>query len=261
MLFAFVSRDLSAQKGQEIGAYLGTSFYYGDLNTSLMIQQPGPAAGIFVKRNFNNRISLRGGLNYARVGASDSNSTNNFEKNRNLSFKSNIFDFTGGLEFNFMPHDHGSVDAWYTPYLFAGFSVFYYNPTTEINGDKYSLRKLGTEGQDFGQEYSAISGAFTLGAGFKWDIGHDVSLLAELTFRSLFTDYLDDVSTTYPNFSALESRHGQIAVDLSDRSLVDGIGVEGRQRGNSANNDNYLVFGIGITKYFGQIECPRISHW
>jgi hypothetical protein len=249
------------QRGQEVGGYIGAAFYYGDLNTSLKIQKPGPAAGIFVKRNFNNRLSLRGGLNYARVAASDANSGNNFEKNRNLSFRSSILDFTGGLEFNFLPHDHGSSDAWYTPYLFAGLSVFYYNPTASLDGERYALRKLGTEGQELSQEYSVISGAFALGAGFKWDISHDVSVQTELTFRTLFTDYLDDVSTIYPDFGALADRHGQIAVDLSDRSLVDGIGIEGRQRGNSANNDNYVVISVGLTKYFGYIECPKISEW
>ena len=51
-------------------------------DTTGTYKKPGPAAGIFVKRNFNNRLSLRGGLSFARVAASDANSTNNFEKNR-----------------------------------------------------------------------------------------------------------------------------------------------------------------------------------
>lgn len=249
------------QKGEEIGGYIGTSFYYGDLNTTLKIQKPGLAAGIFAKKNLNNRISLRGGLNFARVRASDSKSTNNFEKNRNLSFRSNIWDLSGGIEFNFMEHIHGSVDNWYTPYLYVGFSVFYYNPTAELDGTRYSLRDLGTEGQAQGDEYFTISTALALGAGFKWDISHDVSVQTEITFRYLFTDYLDDVSTVYPNFSDLESARGATAVALSDRSLIDGIGVEGRQRGNSRNNDTYVVFGIGLTKYFGHIQCPKISEW
>ena len=123
------------------------------------------------------------------------------------------------------------------------------------------MRRLGTEGQELGQEYSVISGALAIGAGFKWDISHDVSVQTEFTFRTLFTDYLDDVSTTYPDLNALADRHGQVAADLSDRSLIDGIGVQGRQRGNSANNDNYVVVSVGLTKYFGYIECPRISEW
>lgn len=255
------SMTLYGQKGEEVGGYLGTSFYYGDLNTSLMIQKPGIAAGIFAKKNFNNRLSLRGGLNFARVGASDANSTNNFERGRNLSFSSNIYDFTGGLEFNFLEHNHGSSDKWYTPYLFAGFSVFYFNPTTKLDNTRYSLRKMGTEGQAIGDEYNSISTALTIGTGFKWDISRDLSLNIELTARKLFTDYLDDVSTVYPDFGTLESTRGEIAVQLSNRANVDGIGVEGRQRGNSNTDDTYIVLGIGITKYFGHIYCPKISHW
>ncbi len=249
------------QKGEEVGGYLGTAVYYGDLNTSLSIQKPGVAGGIYAKKNFNNRLSLRGGLNFARVGASDSNSTNNFERGRNLSFNSNIYDFTGGLEFNFLEHNHGSKDKWYTPYVFAGFSVFYFNPTAKLGDTRYSLRKLGTEGQGIGDEYSAVSTALTIATGFKWDISQDLSLNVELTARRLFTDYIDDVSTVFPDFTALEANRGEIAVQLSNRATIDGIGVEGRQRGNSRTNDTYLVLGIGITKYFGHIYCPKISDW
>lgn len=260
IFFTFLG-STKGQKGEEIGGWIGTSFYYGDLNTSLMIQKPSLSAGFIAKRNFNNRLSLRGGLSYSRLRASDSNSTNNFEKGRNLSFRTDIFDLTGGFEFNFLEHNHGSSDAWYTPYLFAGGSVFYYNPTAKLDGKTYSLRKMGTEGQAIGDEYSAISVALTLGAGFKWDISEDLSLNVEMTFRRLFTDYIDDVSTVYPDFAALEDLRGETAVDLSNRAIEDGIGIEGRQRGNSRNNDTYVVLSFGISKYFGHIQCPKISDW
>lgn len=55
----------------------------------------------------------------------------------------------------------------------------------------------------------------------------------------LFTDYLDDVSTVYPDKTLLLAKRGQTAVELSDRSLIDGLGAKDRQRGDSKGNDSY----------------------
>ncbi|MBK8080358.1 MAG: hypothetical protein IPK25_08795 [Saprospiraceae bacterium] len=46
----------------------------------------------------------------------------------------------------------------------------------------------------------------------------------------LFTDYLDDVSTVYPDKTLLLAKRGQTAVELSDRSLIDGLGAKDRQK-------------------------------
>lgn len=254
-----VSQVATAQKGHELGGWLGTSIYYGDLNTGININDPGIAGGLLAKYNYNSRVSLRAGLSYANVSASDADSDNNFQRNRNLSFKSSIWDMTAGVEFNFFPLVHSSIDQLYTPYLFAGFNVFRYNPTAQLNGVTYELSPLGTEGQDIGEEYFLISGGLVLGGGFKWAIGNDVYFSIEGSARLLFTDYLDDVSTTYPDLQRLEVVRGAEAVALSNRSLVDGIGEQGRQRGNSKDNDRFAFVGISFMKYFGRLECPKIS--
>ena len=106
-LIAFGSISSFAQKGFELGGWLGASNYFGDLNTNFRITDPGPAAGIIGRYNFDNRISARMGLNYGYVYASDNNSNNAFELSRNLNFKSHIIDLTGGFEFNFF-----SIYTW-----------------------------------------------------------------------------------------------------------------------------------------------------
>ena len=99
--------------------------------------------------------------------------------------------------------------------------------------------------------------------GIKVDLSYELSLNFELSARSLFTDYLDDVSTVYPDKSDLLKLRNQTAVDLSDRS-VDLPGVEdsqigrkGTQRGNSNNNDSFVILGVGLVYYFGDIRCPE----
>jgi len=248
-----------AQKGWEVGGWLGTSLYYGDLNNQVNFNSPGIAGGFLGKWNFNSRVALRGSFNFGQISANDAESNNNFNRNRNLSFSSNIYDLTAGIEFNFLEHIRGSKFETYSPFVFVGLSAFRYNPTAELNGQNFNLRELGTEGQDIGEEYFLISAGITLGAGFKYDLSGDITLGVEFTTRRLFTDYLDDVSTTYPDKPTLQAIRGPEAVALSDRSLIDGIGEVGRQRGNSSDNDRYTFLSISITKFFGRLECPRIS--
>jgi Domain of unknown function (DUF6089) len=260
LLICFLQSAFSqAQKGYELGGWLGTSYYFGDLNTSLKITKPGIAAGLVARYNFNTRISVRTSLNYGRVGADDADSGNNFERNRNLSFKSHLIDMTNVVEFNFFKYEHGHSTYNKTPYFFGGFNVFYYNPTAELNGVKHELRNLGTEGQVLGQEYSSISAGLVLGGGFKFDINRTVSVNVEISTRFLFTDYLDDVSTVFPDKIVLQQTRGETAVALSDRSLADGLGEFGRQRGDTKGKDKYTFAGISFMKYFGGIECPAIS--
>jgi hypothetical protein len=254
-----VSHGLKAQKGYELGGWIGTSYYHGDLNTSLRITEPGLAGGLLARYNFNTRLAMRTSLNYGRVGADDATSSNNFERNRNLSFKSHIIDMTNVVEFNFFQYEHGHQTYNKTPYFFGGFNVFYFNPTAELDGQRYKLRDLGTEGQPQGQEYSAVNAGLVLGGGFKFDINRTVSVNIDMSARFLFTDYLDDVSTIFPDKNILEATRGATAVALSDRSLIEGLGTAGRQRGDTKGKDKYTFVGISVMKYFGGIECPEIS--
>lgn len=259
LFFALSFCHIHAQKGYEIGGWLGASVYHGDLNPAINFASPGFAGGLIGRYNFNSRVCFKTSLNYGFVKGDDQNSRNNFDRNRNLSFQSHLIDLSPVIEFNFMDYVHGSRTKYFTPYLLGGANLFYFNPTTELNGERYKLRDFGTEGQDGGKSYGAFHAGLILGVGFKWDINYDWSINIEWSTRMLFTDYLDDVSTVYPDKEALRARHGDIAVALSDRSLVEGLGDAGRQRGDSKTNDRYSFVGIGIVKYFGWIDCPEIS--
>lgn len=264
-LFIFLAQLASAQKGWEAGGWLGVSYYFGDLNTNYRLDRPGIAGGAIARYNFNNRIAMKMSANYGQVAADDANSRNAFERARNLSFESTIIDAAVQLEFNFLPYTHGSKDEFYTPYLFAGFSAFHFNPKAELDGTLYELRALGTEGQFKGEEYYGMSGAFVYGMGFKLDLSYEWSLNFELSGRQAFTDYVDDVSTVYPDIDDLRRARGEVAAQLADRSIslpgVDNsqIGTEGSQRGNSNNNDSMIFLQVGLLYYFGDLRCPEYS--
>jgi len=258
-LFFSLSTSVSAQKGWELGGWLGTSYYLGDLNTEFRLNRPGLAGGLMARYNFNTRVCNSTSLNYGRIRARDEDSSNSVEKMRNLSFFSDVFDLTSTLEFNFFNYVHGSRDEWFTPFIFAGFGIERYNPKREFAGQVYELREYGTEGQAPGNEYGNIAASMVAGIGLKWDINLDWSFNLHLKGVRVATDYLDDVSTVYPDLNLLQTTHGDIGVSLADPSGIDGFAFPGRQRGTSNTNDQYLVVGIGIMKYFGYLPCPKIS--
>lgn len=92
-----------------------------------------------------------------------------------------------------------------------GFSVFQYSPKRSVDGTVYRLREIGTEGQVTGQEYGPISGAWTFGLGAKFDLNYRWSVQFDINARIAFTDYLDDVSTVYPDVNQLGNQKGAIA--------------------------------------------------
>lgn len=257
---AFISlTGLQAQEGWEAGVWGGVANYFGDLNTNYNMDLIAPAGGVQARYNFNERICLKFSANATEISAHDSVSQNVVERMRNLGFTSEVIDASVGLEFNFLPYIHGSQHEYFTPYLFGGFSAFYFDPKAEYQGQEYSLRELGTEGQFKGEEYYTVTGALNYGIGMKVDLNYRISLNVELGMRSTFTDYLDDVSTVYADKRDLLQTRGPVAVALSDPSVNQEFGKKGDQRGDDSNNDSYGFLGLSVMYYFGELKCPDVS--
>lgn len=263
--FLFCQNEtMFAQRGWEIGGWAGVSHYFGDLNTNFDLTHPGFAGGGVFRFNFNDRLCLKMGANYGNISADDKNSTNVFEQRRNLNFRSTLVDGSGQLEFNFLPYNYFDKSQWFSPYLSAGISVFNFNPQGKLNGTLHELRPLGTEGQFRGEEYYTTQMAFAYSGGFKIALNEVWSINVEISARKLFTDYLDDVSKSYPNMNDIRKQHGDTAVQLSDPSIPDAegkkIGQFGRQRGDSKSNDMFTFLGVSVLYYFGDLRCPNMSN-
>ncbi len=260
IIFICLSLPATAQT-YELGAWAGASNYFGDLNMNFSFQRIGPAGGIFGRVNPNSRIAFKLGVNYANIGFSDALTDNPYQKARNLSFQSDIFEGFGQVEFNFLPFIPSDDDKFFSPYVFVGGGVFHFNPKTKFEGEWVALQPLGTEGQQRNDEYALLQGMMVYGGGFKYALNYAWSINVEASARRLFTDYLDDVSGLYADRDAIEDLRGNTAALLSDRSWeVEGletlIGEEGRQRGDNLNNDMYVVLGIGLVYHFHTIKCP-----
>ncbi len=265
----FAMRHDYVQKG-EFGITVGAAHYFGDLNTRAAINRPKPALGLFFRKQFGNYTGLRVSAHYAQLGYSDVYSKNQYQKTRNLSFNSNIWEVALQGDFNFFQFVPGDPDYLFTPYVTIGAGIFTYDPYAFLGGQKEFLRPLGTEGQTLGyqgrRQYNTMAFCFPLGAGIKYNISEKLNLSFEVSQRFTTTDYLDDVSTTYigaNRFGVLPNGNPTTARLLQDRSYeLDAnniIGVEGRQRGWSKQKDQYLFAEIGISFNISSYRCPSTN--
>jgi hypothetical protein len=249
------SATITQAQDWEAGGWIGTSSYFGDLNPNYDLSNPEMAGGIILRYNFNKRLALKLGGNYGSIVGNDAFSDDVFQRNRNLSFRSDIMEGNMNFEFNFMTYEHGSKRDRFTPYAALGVSLFKFNPEAQLNGQWYELQPLGTEGQFRGEEYNLTQVALNYEFGLKVDLSFDWSINVFVSSLRLFTDYLDDVSTIYPDKGDLEEAREPISIMLSDRTL-NGSGQYGNQRGNAQSNDSYAFFGIGLVYNFARINCP-----
>ena len=261
--------SIKAQRS-EYGIFAGTSFYMGDINTSTLFYKPNPAFGIIYRYNFNPHWAFKMDAIYGTVEGYDSD----FGNTRNLSFKSHIMEFSAQIELNFLQYFTGSSTHRFSPYIFTGLSVFSFNPQGQYYDPKtgqtnwYDLQPLGTEGQGSvaypdRKPYSLTQLAIPFGIGFKFSLNKKICIGLEWGMRKTFTDYLDDISTTY--VSVWDPNSKIVAPKLADRTieLIDPLTgtnrlahVAGESRGNSATNDWYSFAGLTVTIKLGYKAKP-----
>ncbi len=252
--FVIFSLGTAFAQKSEIGAFVGTSFYIGDLSHSTIFSECGIAGGVVYRYNFDPRWALKANIMFAKVHASDAVSNGSYE--RNLSFKSPITELSVQAEVNFLRLYNQKGYNRFSPYVFAGVAVFSFNPQAEYNGVTYDLQPFGTEGQGLDpskKPYSLCSFAIPFGIGLKVNIGRYVSIGAEWGMRFTCTDYLDDVSGTYYDNNELRYLRGDIIADLADRSPEIGFPLNEAKsdRGNFKTTDFYSFCGGTITFKIG----------
>ena len=112
----------------EVGLFLGTSYYLGDLNDE-HFKLAQPATAINYRFNIDRRIALRGGLWLGELRGSDKlNEVDTIKIQRNLHFRTPLYELSGMIEFNFFDYETGSSRYPFTPFLFTGISIFQFNP-------------------------------------------------------------------------------------------------------------------------------------
>ncbi len=232
------SRKTWAGNGQarnfEIGIMPAFTYYMGELNPEghTNIDFYHLAGAVFYKQNMNTRWSLRYMLMRGKLSGDDNSIAGTFSQRRNLNFTSSLTEFSTVMEFNFFAFSAVKNKSYgNTPYLFAGLSGFHFNPKSTIGSRVIDLNGQLSEGKD----YSKISIAIPFGVGMKFRLSDRMFMGIEYGMRKTFTDYVDDVSTVYPN------------------TLI--------QRGDSKSNDWYQHAGVTLSIRLGAkiTECSSIN--
>jgi hypothetical protein len=257
----------------EGGILIGGSNYIGDLSGKFInIGTTRPAAGILLRYNINQRFTVKGYLGYGRITGVDSLSTVEYHKQRNLSFYSDVWEFSTQLEFNILPYSFKRyAKKPFVPYVFVGIGVFNFNPTATYQGKNYELQPLGTEGQGTTQyndleKYTLTQFCIPFGLGVKKRVSDRWTVGLEIGARYTFTNYLDDVGGKYANQQIVARGNGEIAGVLSDRSAEkiggDPLFKEGDRRSNKSIdvNDIYIFGGISVTfRLKKKLQCPSFK--
>ena len=284
-----------SQSYWSIGVGVGIGNHFGDLAPretyiSSDWKFTRPSFSFEVAKRLGPRSSVEFELAWIRIKGSDEESADpknirhRYRYIRNASFRNDIFELSVMYSYELKR----SLDMYYRrdtwrPYVFGGVAGFYHNPKTEVNGQMVALQPLGTEGQGlpgYKTKYSLVSIAIPVGLGIKYKLRDDMDLAFEVGYRYTFTDYLDDVSGTYADATELSPLAKLIAFDrIADGGkrefngatddlgplitvpggiTVNGFGAKGDQRGNSRDNDIYIVTSVRLNYILGAgIRCPK----
>ncbi len=257
---------------------VGFSNFLGELGGRDMIGTNGirdlemiltrPSVHLGFRYRKNPILSFKLNLTYAMVAGRDSLTKEPFRRNRNLSFKSPIFETSLQAEISVLQLKstksryvlrgvRGKSGIDLNIYIFGGIGGFYFNPQAKLGGKWWALQPLGTEGQGIAasrEPYKRIQACFPVGIGFRlplsdknWTIGFEYGV------RLTSTDYIDDVSTTYFSPTLISQKYGPVAAQLSNRSnpnspdYIPLSAATGQQRGDPTDKDSYMIGTITLT--------------
>ncbi len=243
----------STAQGIHLNLFLGTSNYSGDLQEKrFTFSQSHLAGGVGLSFDVAKQFSIRTAFKLGKVSAEDSKGRNAV---RNLSFFTNIAEFAVDGQYFFKPLGQNP----FTPYIFLGLAVYHFNPYTfDSTGKKYYLHPLGTEGEGYvpgRKEYKLTELAIPMGAGVKLSMTENLNVGLEIGIRRLFTDYLDDVSSTYVDPNAILTNRGAKALELAYRGAELKGGSDtyptDHVRGNPIYKDWYYFTGLTLSYKLG----------
>lgn len=264
----------NAQYAWDVGVHIGGSNYLGEMGGKeetrrdfvwdMKLNQTRFAFGGFARRKFSRIISVNTGLMYFRLQGADALSINRGRVGRNLNFRNDMFEWYIRPEFTiFQDNDLGGRGRYKTDFRLFGYvgaALYYSNPKGQLNreGEFVALQPLNTELAD----YSKFGVSIPAGIAFHFTKARRHRFGWDFGWRTTFSDYLDDVSTTYKDPNLLPGGPtGQAAImyDQSsyayalDPSLPDPNNYgyysspgtnspdQENKRGDPTHNDSYLT--------------------
>jgi hypothetical protein len=280
LVFLFLVNQSSIAQKIEIGTYGGIVYFLGDLGGNrgkgtigikdINLPLVTPIFGCYASFEYNYFIRILVSASIGELKGNDQNIINHggaelFRKKRNLSFKSSFQEIMLLSEV-YNPNEQPILNF----HIIIGVGIMHFNPRAELNGKWIALQPLHLEGQGFPEygrkNYKLVQPMIPVGVGIKYFFSTNGYIGIDFLYRKLFTDYIDDVSTTYINPDLFDKYlppdKAKLATQLYYRGNPLTPPKEGDKRGNPSNKDTYLsvIFKIGIkiTKNRTQLKCPKI---
>lgn len=209
-------------------------------------------AGLRFKQTqqISHKIAFTAGI----VAGDDMKTKQPIRRARDLNFRSPILELGYNFEFYLKKEKRGhrfklrgvkglrSMAIY--PYGFLGVSGFFFAPQGKFGDGWHYLQELHTEGQTLTPTrttYKKFQLAVPLGLGLKVAVDRRWLVSIEYGLRKTFTDYIDDVSTTYYPNDLIEEQFGSDAALAADPSQGSWEGAESyQQRGDPSDNDSYM---------------------
>ncbi len=213
--------------------------YVGDLKDQVT-KDINPMFSLGLLYKFAPHVSLKSEFSFYKLSASDADTKNAF---RNLSFASQNFEAYAGLMYEMFDVENPSRGRGLivNPYAFAGLGFTTFSPYTQLDGTRYNLRRYRTEDV----QYSTATVIAPVGLGIRFEFTRRLGMSVEGAYRFSFSDYLDDVSTTYIGSANITDN---IRARLADRGPEVGtpFSEAGAQRGNPSRKDGYVTLGVKL---------------
>lgn len=237
-----------------------------------------PSFQVAQRLKFDRFWGLKYGFYYQRISGNDKFTQEYYRQNRNLHFRSNVFELSGQIEFYFTKREQpakrykikgarGYKNLNIQGYAFFGLGGFYFNPKAKYQSKWVALQPLGTEGQglpNMHDKYSRFGLCIPYGIGFKQAVDKNWYVGIEIGARKTFTDYLDDVSNVYYDNAKILNQRGETAAYLADPKIYlvpsdfdpdrkfekyggADQGGAGQQRGDVRDKDSYMFVNITIS--------------
>jgi len=258
----------------EFGLGLGPMFFLGDLGghrgvgktflKDLNIPLTKFSEGLFINLYPTEWLGFRAAVNHGKVEGYDNiikdrNGDEYSRKLRNLQFRSSILEAYVAVEVypTVFIEQYDGLKGKLRPYGILGIGRFKFNPKGEYfdrNGTSrwVALQPLHLEGQGMTEypdrkNYKLTQTEIPMGFGAKYYLKENFYLGLEVLHRKTFTDYIDDVSTTYIDQSLfaqyLTPQQAAMALQLNYRENFPALNTRpslNEQRGNPKQNDAFF---------------------
>lgn len=184
----------------DAGVAMGMSGYAGDASSSVF-SHPGFAGELSMRYLPNTRWALRGVLSTLSISGDTADMGGVFPGGAQYSFKSQVYDLAGRVEFNFFPYGVGetykNLRRW-TPFLSVGVGVTLAN----CSGN------------------TAVGPNIPMGAGIKFKLSERLNLGVEFTMVKVFNDHIDgpdlsDLTTIKSSFIKNNDWYSRLTVGIS----------------------------------------------